>query len=96
VANIGEYFGQHLATPDRVLYRHFDGEQWRDVGVREVAVLVGRWQAALGTLGLQPGERIAVSLKNGVQWVALDLAAAWGSSSCRCTSTTIPTTSPGA
>jgi long-chain acyl-CoA synthetase len=75
VANIAEYFGQHLATPDRVLYRHFDGGQWRDVGVREMAELVGRWQAALAALGLLPGERIAVALKNGVHWVALDLAA---------------------
>jgi len=75
VANIAEYFGQHLATPDKVLYRHFDGEQWRDVGVQEMAALVGRWQAAFATLGLQPGERVAVSLRNGVHWVALDLAA---------------------
>jgi long-chain acyl-CoA synthetase len=75
VANIGEFFGQHLAVPDKALYRHFDNERWRDVSVGELSALIGRWQAALTALGLGAGERIAVCLKNGVDWVALDLAA---------------------
>jgi long-chain acyl-CoA synthetase len=75
VANIGEYFRQHLATPDKVLYRHGQGDVWRDVTVAEVAALVARWQAALRGLGLAEGERVAVCLKNGVNWVAVDLAA---------------------
>jgi len=74
VANIGEYFRQHLAAPDKVLYRHGEGDVWRDVTVAEVAALVARWQAALRSLGLAEGERVAVCLKNGVNWVALDLA----------------------
>jgi long-chain acyl-CoA synthetase len=75
VANIGEYFRQHLATPDKVLYRYGESEVWRDVTVAEVAALVARWQVALGSLGLAEGERVAVCLKNGVNWVAVDLAA---------------------
>ena len=75
MANIGEYFRQHLATPDKVLYRQGEGDAWRDVTVAEVAVLVARWQAALRSFGLAEGERVAVCLKNGVNWVALDLAA---------------------
>ena len=75
MANIGEYFAQHLATPDKVLYRHFDDERWRDVSAGELAVLVGRWQAALAAVGLAAGDRVAVCLKNGIDWVALDLAA---------------------
>jgi long-chain acyl-CoA synthetase len=75
VANIGEYFRQHLATPDKVLYRHGQGDVWRDVTVAEVAALVARWQAALRSLGLAEGERVAVCLKNGVNWIAVDLAA---------------------
>lgn len=75
MANIGEYFSQHLATPDKALYRHFDNETWRDVSVRELALRVGRWQAALTTLGLGAGDRVALGLKNGIDWVALDLAA---------------------
>jgi long-chain acyl-CoA synthetase len=75
MANIAEYFRQHLVAPDKVLYRQFSGDAWRDVPAAEVAELVGRWQAALGSLGLATGERVAVCLRNGVDWVALDLAA---------------------
>ena len=75
MANIGEYFRQHLATPEKVLYRHAESDAWRDVTVGDLASLVGRWQAALGNLGLKQGDRIAVCLRNGINWVALDLAA---------------------
>ena len=75
MANIGEYFRQHISAPDKVLYRHFDGGEWRDVTVGEIAAQAGRWQTALAVLGLVPGDRVAICLKNGVDWVALDLAA---------------------
>jgi long-chain acyl-CoA synthetase len=75
VANIGDYFRQHLAAPEKVLYRHFDGGGWRDVTAGEVAARIGRWQAALSALGLAAGDRVAICLRNGVDWVALDLAA---------------------
>jgi long-chain acyl-CoA synthetase len=75
LANIGEYFRQQLATPDKVLYRHAEGDVWRDVTVAEIAGLVSRWQAALKGFGLTEGDRVAVCLKNGINWVAVDLAA---------------------
>jgi long-chain acyl-CoA synthetase len=75
VSNIAAYFQQHLATPDKVLYRHCVGGEWRDVAVNELAALIGRWQAALTALGLREGARVGVCLRNGVDWVALDLAA---------------------
>jgi long-chain acyl-CoA synthetase len=75
VANLGDYFAQHIATPEKVLYRHFDGERWVDVAVGEISALIGRWQAAFSALGLGEGDRIAVCLRNGVNWVAVDLAA---------------------
>jgi long-chain acyl-CoA synthetase len=75
VANIGEYFRQHLVTPDKVLYRHAASDEWRDVAVAEVSTLVGRWQVAFKSVGLTTGDRVSVCLKNGIAWVALDLAA---------------------
>ena len=75
MANIAAYFCQHLATPDAMLYRQFSGDAWRDIPVGEVAALAGRWQAAFAALGLVQGDRVALCLKNGVDWVALDLAA---------------------
>jgi long-chain acyl-CoA synthetase len=74
VANIGDYFRQHLAARDKSLYRHCDAGQWRDVSAADVATRVGRWQAALAALGFSAGDRIAICLRNGVDWVALDLA----------------------
>ncbi len=75
MANIGEYFRQHVSAPDKALYRYFDGGDWHDITVGEIAALVGRWQTALAALGLAAGDRVAVCLKNGIDWVALDLAA---------------------
>jgi long-chain acyl-CoA synthetase len=75
VANIGEYFQRQLTVRDKLLYRHFDGGEWRDVTAATVAACIGRWQAALRALGLSPGDRVAICLRNGVEWVALDLAA---------------------
>src|SRR5450432_252213 len=75
MANIAEYFRQHLAAPDTVLHRQFVDDAWRDIPVGEIAALVGRWQAAMGALGLAQGDRIALCLRNGIDWVGLDLAA---------------------
>ena len=73
--NIAAYFQQHLATPDKVLYRHCVGGEWRDVAASELAALIARWQAALSARAFRAGDRIGVCLRNGVDWVALDLAA---------------------
>jgi long-chain acyl-CoA synthetase len=73
--NIADYFGRHLARPDHVLYRQFEGTAWRDITVREVACAIARWQVAFRREGLAPGERIALCARNGVDWVAIDLAA---------------------
>ncbi len=75
MANIGEYFRLQLAAPDKALYRHFEAGGWRNVSVAEVAARIGRWQAALAALDLAAGDRVAICLKNGVEWVSLDLAA---------------------
>jgi len=75
VANIGDYFRQQLGVRDKLLYRHFESGQWRDVSAGEVGARIGRWQAALVALGLSPGDRVAICLRNGVEWIGLDLAA---------------------
>jgi len=75
VANIAQFFAQHLATPDRPLYRGYAGVGWSDINAGELGALIGRWQGALHALRLERGERIAICLRNSVDWVALDLAA---------------------
>lgn len=39
------------------------------------AALAGRWQAALRREGLLPGDRVAVMLRNSLEWVVFDQAA---------------------
>jgi long-chain acyl-CoA synthetase len=73
--NIAQLFTPHRATPERVLYRHHTGATWEDVTAGEVAREIARWQAAFRREGIARGERIAVCVRNGVTWVAIDLAA---------------------
>jgi long-chain acyl-CoA synthetase len=73
--NIADYFKAHLATPDLALYRQFSGDAWADVSAAELAPLIGRWQSAFTTLGLVAGDRVALCVKNSVDWIAIDLAA---------------------
>ena len=62
-------------TPDKVAYRHFYQNAWTDVPWREMRNQVARWQAALGKEGLQPGDRVAIMLRNCPQWMMFDQAA---------------------
>ena len=52
------------------------GDAWVDVTWAEVAREVARFQAALAREGLKPGERVALCLRNRVEWVCFDQAAA--------------------
>ncbi|MFY9975601.1 MAG: AMP-binding protein, partial [Chromatiaceae bacterium] len=63
------------SAPDRPAYCQFQDGAWRETTWAEMARLVARWQRGLETEGLEPGERVAVSLRNGVDWVAFDQAA---------------------
>src|SRR5882757_9863732 len=75
MANIASLLEGQLATPERILYRHFAEGGWRDVSARAIAGYAARWQAFLRTEGLARGERIALCLKNGIHWVAADQGA---------------------
>ncbi len=75
MANIAGLLRAQLATPERILYRHFADGGWRDVSAREIAGYAARWQAFLRAEGLARGERIALCLKNGIHWVAADQGA---------------------
>src|SRR6267143_6936755 len=74
MANIAGLLKAQLATPERILYRHFDGG-WREISAREISAYAARWQAFLRAEGLAPGDRVALCLKNGIHWVAADQGA---------------------
>jgi len=73
--NIARFFSQHLAQPARPLFRHYVDNAWRDVTVAELDLLIRRWQAAFRRDGLVAGDRVAICVRNGVNWVAIDIAA---------------------
>ncbi|HHJ13063.1 MAG TPA: long-chain fatty acid--CoA ligase [Gammaproteobacteria bacterium] len=62
--------------PERTGYRDFDraGKGWRDWSWRRMAEEVARWRVALAGEGFQPGDRAAIRLRNGVEWVWFDQA----------------------
>jgi long-chain acyl-CoA synthetase len=73
----GLFRARVAATPDQVAYRQFDEahDVWASFTWQQVAAGVARWQAALAKEGLAPGDRVAVMLKNCVEWVIFDQAA---------------------
>src|SRR5256885_5097938 len=75
MANIAGLLDAQLAAPEQLLYRQFTEGSWRDISAREIAAYAARWQAFLRAAGLAPGDRVALSLKNGVHWVAADQGA---------------------
>ena len=73
----GLFRARVAATPDQAAYRQFDEKHgsWVSFTWAQVASEVARWQAALVKEGLVPGDRVAVMLKNCVEWVIFDQAA---------------------
>jgi len=69
-------FARRVAlTPDQLAYREFGVDAWQDYSWRTMAHLIARWQLALASEALAPGDRVAVGLPNGIDWVCLDQAA---------------------
>ena len=66
-----------LTSPDRVAYRYFDRETktWLEVTWKDMADLTSRWQQGLQQENLAKGDRVAVQLKNSIEWVAYEQAA---------------------
>lgn len=65
------------STPDKVAYRYFDKatQEWRETSWEGMGREVARWQAGLSSLNLEPGDRVALSLKNSLEWVIFEQAA---------------------
>ncbi len=64
-------------TPDGCAYRTFTAEDrcCRTITWGEAEKLAACWQAALSREKLQPGDRVALMLRNCLEWVLFDLAA---------------------
>jgi len=64
-------------TPDADAYRQYDiaSQSWTRSSWREMANEIARWQAAFDKEGLQPGDKVAIMVKNCREWVVFDQAA---------------------
>jgi len=64
-------------TPDGLAYREYDpvSETWLDTCWRDFGREVARWRVALQGEGLEPGERVAIQLRNSRAWACFELAA---------------------
>jgi long-chain acyl-CoA synthetase len=64
-------------SPDGIAYRDYNPDEggWRDHSWRAIGVRVDRFRAALARDDIKIGDRVAILLPNGVDWVCLDLAA---------------------
>jgi len=64
-------------APRAQAYRQYDEQaaRWRSYTWSEMRALVRRWCASLSNSGLIPGERVAILLRNSVEWACFDLAA---------------------
>lgn len=73
----GVFLKRCTQTPDALAYRQFDAARgaWQDTTWAGIAHEVARWQSALETLRLPPGERVAIMLRNRLEWIAFDQAA---------------------
>lgn len=63
-------------SPNRPAYRYQrEGGAWRELSWGEMGAAVARWRQALEAEGLQPGDRVALLLRNCPEWVIFDQAA---------------------
>jgi long-chain acyl-CoA synthetase len=63
------------STPSATAYREFVDGAWQERSWADTARAVSRWRRSLAGEGLSPGERVALNLPNGVDWVCFDQAA---------------------
>lgn len=64
-------------SPQAVAYRSFDKASgtWQDSTWEGLNTEVARWRGALAAEGLQAGDRVAILMRNGVEWVIFEQAA---------------------
>lgn len=73
----GLFFERVQRTPDKLAYRSYNEarECWEDLSWSEAGAQVARWQAALASENLVPGDRVAIMMANRPEWMMCDQAA---------------------
>ncbi|MET0029811.1 MAG: long-chain fatty acid--CoA ligase [Candidatus Thiodiazotropha sp.] len=73
----GLFYQRAQRTPDNLAYRYHDrnNKQWCELSWADMARQVACWRHALSGEELEPGDRVAVLLRNCPEWVMFDQAA---------------------
>ena len=78
IENLSQLFCVRVRrSPEAIGFRHYDQarEKWTDISWSAMADEVARWQAALKAESLSPGDRVALMIGNGPDWVKYEQAA---------------------
>lgn len=64
-------------SPQAIAYRQYDcvAEKWQSYSWVDMLQKISCWQTALLGEGLEPGDRVALYLKNSVEWICFEQAA---------------------
>ena len=76
-ATLCDLFAARVArTPDALAYRFYSPRrhEWISLTWAQVSARVQRWQAVLAEAGVQPGDRVAIMLRNSPEWLCVDQA----------------------
>jgi long-chain acyl-CoA synthetase len=73
----GLFFQRVKRTPDGIAYRNYDraNKQWYELTWGDMERQVACWRQAFVDEGLEPGDRVAILLRNSPEWVMFDQAA---------------------
>lgn len=71
----GLFLERTRRTPSATAYRWYAGGSWQECSWEAMRLEAGRYRQAFQREGLQPGDRVAVMLKNGREWVLYEQAA---------------------
>lgn len=73
----GLFYQRVKRTPDGIAYRNYDraNKQWYELTWADMERQVARWRKALADEELESGDRVAILLRNGPEWVMFDQAA---------------------
>lgn len=78
VATLADLYAERLRTsPEAQVCRHYDprAQAWLATSWSDLAASARRYAAGLRRAGLVAGERVAIQLPNGPDWLAIDWAA---------------------
>ncbi len=73
----GVFLERIRRSPNQVAYTQYDETKsaWLDYTWSEMGERLARWQAAFKREDLKPGDRVAMMLRNSIEWILFDIAA---------------------